>query len=38
MGGLTEVEALKTYTPLLALGGLAAMLTTLVMALLLPLR
>jgi gluconate:H+ symporter, GntP family len=36
MGGLTEAEALKTWTPLLALVGLTAMATTLLLALLLP--
>ncbi len=38
MSGLSEVEALKTYTPLLAIGGTAAMLATLVLAMVLPLR
>lgn len=37
MGGLTEVEALKCYTPQLALSGVAALLATIVFALLLPL-
>ena len=38
MGGLTEVEALKTWTPLLALIGCTAMLCTVLLALLVPLR
>ena len=37
MGGLTEVEALRCYTPLLAVGGIAALLATLALALLVPL-
>ncbi|MDX1530007.1 MAG: hypothetical protein R3362_00640, partial [Rhodothermales bacterium] len=37
MGGLTEVEALKSWTPLLALLGVTGMGTTLVLALVLPL-
>ncbi len=37
MGGLTEAESLKTWTPLLALLGVAAFVVTLLMALVLPL-
>jgi GntP family gluconate:H+ symporter len=37
MSGLTEVEALKTWTPLLAILGLSGAITTLIMAALLPL-
>jgi GntP family gluconate:H+ symporter len=37
MGGLTEVEALKSWTPLLAILGLTGMMTTLLLALFLPL-
>ncbi len=37
MGGLTEVEALKSWTPLLALLGVTGMATTLLLALFLPL-
>jgi gluconate:H+ symporter, GntP family len=36
MGGLTEIEALKSWTPLLALLGSTAMAVTVVLALLLP--
>jgi len=38
MGGVTEVETLKSWTPVLAIVGLTAMVTTLVLALLVPLR
>src|SRR2546426_9349704 len=38
MGGVTEVETLKSWTPVLAIVGLTAMVTTLVLALLMPLR
>jgi GntP family gluconate:H+ symporter len=38
MSGLTEVEALKTWTPLLAVCGSAAFVFTSIAALLLPLR
>jgi GntP family gluconate:H+ symporter len=38
MGGVTEVEALKSWTPLSAVVGVTAMATTIVLALLLPLR
>jgi GntP family gluconate:H+ symporter len=38
MGGLSEVEALKSWTPLLVVIGITAMLTTVVLATLLPLR
>ncbi len=38
MGGLTEVEALKSWTPLLVVVGLTSMIATLVLALALPLR
>ncbi|MBA2243948.1 MAG: GntP family permease [Gemmatimonadetes bacterium] len=37
MGGLTEVEALRSWTPLLALLGLAGMGTTVILALVMPL-
>jgi gluconate:H+ symporter, GntP family len=37
MGGLTEAEALKTWTPLLALLGVVSMIMTLLLALLFPL-
>ena len=37
MGGLTAVEALKSWTPLLAILGLTGMATTVVLALLMPL-
>lgn len=36
MGGLTEAQTLKTWTPLLALLGCTAMLMTLLMAVLMP--
>src|SRR5437870_7411296 len=38
LGGVTEVETLKSWTPVLAIVGLTAMVTTLVLALLMPLR
>jgi GntP family gluconate:H+ symporter len=38
MGGLTEAEALRCWTPLLAIVGTTAMLATVVMSILLPLR
>src|SRR2546422_4021805 len=38
MGGVTEIETLKSWTPVLAIVGLTAMVTTLVLALLVPLR
>ena len=38
MGGLTEVEALKSWTPMLVVLGCVAMTTTVVLALVLPLR
>ena len=38
MSGLTEVEALKTWTPLLAVNGVAGFLATVLFAWLLPLR
>ena len=38
MGGVTEVETLKSWTPLLAVVGITGMVTTLVLALLVPLR
>ncbi len=38
MGGVTEMETLKSWTPVLALVGVTAMVTTVVLALLLPLR
>lgn len=37
MGGLSELQTLKTWTPLLALIGVIAMMMTLVLALLMPL-
>lgn len=37
MGGLTEVEALKSWTPLLAVLGIVSFLTTLLLATVLPL-
>jgi GntP family gluconate:H+ symporter len=36
MGGLTEVESLKSWTPLLAIEGATAMVVTVVMAMLVP--
>jgi gluconate:H+ symporter, GntP family len=38
MGGLSEVDSLKSWTPLLAVVGVAAMVTTVLLSLLLPLR
>ena len=38
MGGLTEVEALKSWTPLLAVLGVTAMVTTTLLAMFVPLR
>ena len=38
MGGVTEIETLKSWTPVLAVVGVTAMVTTLVLALLVPLR
>jgi GntP family gluconate:H+ symporter len=38
MGGLTELEALKTWTPMLCVLGSTAMLVTIVLALIVPLR
>jgi GntP family gluconate:H+ symporter len=38
MGGLTELQALKTWTPLLALLGSVAMLATMLLAVAFPLR
>jgi GntP family gluconate:H+ symporter len=38
MSGLTEMEGLKTFTPVLAVGGVTALLATIVLAFLLPLR
>jgi len=38
MGGVTEVETLKSWTSVLAIVGVTAMVTTLVLALLVPLR
>ncbi len=38
MGGVTELETLKSWTPVLAVVGVTAMVTTLVLALLVPLR
>jgi len=38
MGGVTELETLKSWTPVLAIVGVTAMVTTLVLALLVPLR
>jgi gluconate:H+ symporter, GntP family len=37
MGGLTELEALKSWTALLALLGITSMLVTVILSLLLPL-
>jgi GntP family gluconate:H+ symporter len=36
MGGLTELEALKSWTPLLAILGSVAMVTTLILSIVLP--
>ncbi len=38
MGGVTELETFKSWTPVLAVVGLTSMVTTVVLALLLPLR
>jgi len=38
MGGVTEIETLKSWTPLLAVVGVTGMVTTLVLAVLVPLR
>jgi gluconate:H+ symporter, GntP family len=38
MGGLTELEALKSWTPLLAILGVVAFATTILLATLMPLR
>jgi H+/gluconate symporter-like permease len=38
MGGLTEREALATWTPLLALLGLTSMVVTVIFAIALPLK
>jgi hypothetical protein len=38
MSGLTEVEALRTWTPLLAILGITGYVTTQIFALLIPLR
>jgi hypothetical protein len=38
MGGVTEIETLKSWTPVLALVGVTAMVTTLLLAVLVPLR
>src|SRR5205823_3848459 len=38
MGGVTEMETLKSWTPLLAVVGVTSMVTTVVLALLVPLR
>ena len=38
MGGVTELETLKSWTPVLAVVGVTSMVTTLVLALLVPLR
>src|SRR5437867_237877 len=38
MGGVTELETLESWTPLLAVVGVTAMVTTVVLALLVPLR
>ena len=38
MGGLTEIETLKSWTPLSAVVGITTMLVTIVLALLVPLR
>jgi len=38
MGGVTEFQTLKSWTPVLALVGVTAMVTTLVLAVLVPLR
>src|SRR6266700_2958159 len=38
MGGVTEIETLKSWTPVLGIVGVTAMVTTLVLALVVPLR
>ncbi len=38
MGGVTEIETLKSWTPVLAIVGVTSMVTTVVLALLVPLR
>src|SRR5256714_2003131 len=38
MGGVTELDTLKSWTPVLAVVGVTAMVTTVVLALLVPLR
>src|SRR5206468_113528 len=38
VGGVTEIETLKSWTPVLGIVGVTAMVTTLVLALLVPLR
>jgi GntP family gluconate:H+ symporter len=38
IGGVTEIETLRSWTPLLAIVGVTSMLTTLVMSTVLPLR
>jgi GntP family gluconate:H+ symporter len=38
MGGLTEVQTLKSWTPLLVIVGTTSMLATLLLSMLLPLR
>jgi len=38
MGGVTELETLKSWTPVLAVVGVTSMVTTLVLAVLVPLR
>ena len=38
MGGVTEIETLKSWTPVLAVVGVTGMVTTLVLAVLVPLR
>ena len=38
MGGVTEIDTLKSWTPVLGIVGVTAMVTTLVLALLVPLR
>ena len=38
MGGVTELDTLKSWTPVLAVVGVTAMVTTIVLALLVPLR
>jgi len=38
MGGVTELETLKSWTPVLAVVGVTSMVTTVVLALLVPLR